>query len=91
MDIEIALAENRHAANETIMSIARLASDAMSNAEAAVAALNMDGISRTLRNRERERSREKFAKWITEMLDTSIGKLHRWAKGDDPTGGMSVQ
>ena len=25
------------------------------------------------------------------MIDTSIGKLHRWAKGDDPTGGMSVQ
>ena len=25
------------------------------------------------------------------MLSTSIGKLHRWAKGDDPTGGMSVQ
>ena len=25
------------------------------------------------------------------MLSTSIGKLHRWAKGEDPTGGMSVQ
>ena len=59
VDIEIATAENKQTADRTIMSIARLASDAMSNAEAAEAALNMEGISRTLRNRERERGAEK--------------------------------
>ena len=86
-DVEIALAESRQKADLTLRSIARLASDQMDIAEAEVAARNMQSIARTLQFREKERSKETFAKWVTEMLSTSIGKLHRWAKGDDPTGG----
>jgi hypothetical protein len=55
VDIEIAIAENKHRADRTLLSVARLANDEMSKVEASEAALNMEGVSRTLKNRERER------------------------------------
>ena len=48
-------------------------------------------IARILQIRGDERGRKKFAEWITQMIDDSIGKLHRWSKADDVIGGMFVQ
>ena len=90
VDKEVALAESRQKADLTLRAVARLAGDLMGIAEAEIAAKNMQSIAKTLQYREKERSKEIFATWVTEMLSSSVGKLHRWAKGEDPTGGMSV-
>ena len=60
-DFEMAITENRQTAKNAVWSITRLASDDFERKEAAAAGLCMEGVTRILRNREKERSREKFA------------------------------
>ena len=62
----------------------------MSKEEAKAGAERMESIARTLRIREEERARKGFADWIKEMLKESVGKLHKWSKEEDPTGGTAV-
>ena len=80
-----------HKASRAADLFAKLANDELSEVEAKAAGERMEGVARILKIREEERAREQLAEWITQMLDESVGKLHRWTKDDDPTRGMAVQ
>ena len=71
------LAEIMYRASRTADLFAKLANGELSEVEANVAGERMEGVARILKIREEERARKKFAEWITQVLDESVGKLHR--------------
>lgn len=71
-------------AKATVETIAKLASDSIGKVEVEVAAKKMEGICRNLKSMGRTKPRAHFAEWVAQMIDESIGKIHRWTKEEHP-------